>query len=64
MMVQMALTSQALSQYVKDQATLVQQIAVTGEAVVHLAGDRNHGAGLDGGGQCSGVHNRHPQGGA
>jgi hypothetical protein len=46
----MALTSQALSQYTKDQATLVQQIAITRESMTHLAADWNHGGDLDGGG--------------
>jgi hypothetical protein len=46
----MTLTSQALSQYAKDHATLVQQITVTGEAVARLAADQNRGADQDGGG--------------
>jgi translation initiation factor 6 (eIF-6) len=46
---QMALTSQALSQFAKDQTMLVQQITVTREVVARLSVDKNHAGDLDGG---------------
>jgi hypothetical protein len=50
MAAQMALTSQALSQFAKDQTMLVQQITVTREVVARLSVDKNHAGDLDGGG--------------
>jgi hypothetical protein len=60
----MALTSQALSQYAKDQVALVQQIVATGEVVTRLTAERNRGGDLEGSVLCGGVHNGPPPGGA